>query len=411
MVPLDAASPPGLIAVFEKAVRQLDIGGGTNIPRALLEAAELLDKHGKPGNDRLIVLVSDGRPWTPEKAEATGEVVFAVDDPVSLMAHLYRRRNVRVHAIGISNDDLYNAWLRRGHRDGVGLRPDHPLLQRLVEVGGGDPTRIGGIDVLEGYFSGLGAGLTRHVGAPAQAAAARPLAQGTLSLLRQNADGDVAERCRAAVLRLQAGILEVNDYARRLAGRQLGPWIPFDRTDETDLIFSKEELLLPSRSQYEFEIVLKRLHILIIEQGPGRRNRDGATRPEALHEIYECFRPFAGRLNSIRQAYFHDKTSGSAREQRDLESCVAALRHYLGVIKIDSDDAARWSQLRLLLLEDAADGTKDALDMARREAGKLGAAKPEPAPEKAAADTAAPEKPAAGQPADLSLEFDLRVRA
>src|SRR6185312_14286284 len=100
-------------------------------------------------------------------AESTGELVFAADDPVSLTAHLHRRRRIRLHAIGISNNELYEAWLRRGYRDNPGLRPDHPLLERLVEVGGGDPTRIGGIDVLEQYFSGLGAGLTRHVGAPA----------------------------------------------------------------------------------------------------------------------------------------------------------------------------------------------------------------------------------------------------
>jgi hypothetical protein len=401
MMPVDATSPRELITTFEQAVRNLDIGGGTDIAGALLRAAELLDRHGKPGNDRLIVLVSDGRPWVPKSAESTGEVVFAVDDPVSLMAHLYKRRNIRVHAIGISNDALYDAWLRRrGYRDGVGLRPDHPLLARLVEVGGGDPTRIGGIDVLEGYFSGLGAGLTRHVGNLAQPAGARRLAESTMSLLRQGATTDVAERCRSAARRLHMGMLELNDYARRLAGRRLGSWIPFDKTDEIDLIFSREELLLSIKGQHEFETVLKRLHIVLIEQGPGRRQPKGAVTPDVLHEIYECFRPFVGRLNPIRQAYFHDKSSGSANDQHDLEACTRAFQHYLRVIRIDPNDAAGWSELRLLLLEDAASSTERALDAARRQAEKMGSA----------GIASPPTEVEANRPRDQSFVVDLRVR-
>ena len=346
------------------------------------------------------MLVSDGKTWAPKAADATGEVVFAVDDAVSLMSHLHRRRNVRIHALGISNDALYDAWLRRGHRDGNGLRPDHPLLERLVEVGGGDPTRIGGIDVLEGYFSGLGAGMTRHVGNPAQAAAARHLAYSTLALLQQSTADNSVKRCRSAMRRLQDGMLELNDYARRLAGRELGSWVPFDKTDQIDLYFSKEELLIPVRSQYEFEAFLLRLHQVIVEQGPGRRKAKGAARPNILHEIYECFREFVDLLNPMRQVYAHDKSSGSADDQRDLDACVKALQHYLHVIRIDPNDVAHWSELRLLLLEDAANSTDRALAVARRLAEQLGAANTAPPPEEVKSD----------RPADLSFEFDLRVR-
>jgi hypothetical protein len=143
-----------------------------------------------------------------------------------------------------------------------------------------------------------------------------------------------------------------------------------------------------------------RLHKVIVEQGPGRRKGKGATRPQVLHEIYECFREFVERLNPIRQVYTHDKSSGSADDQRDLAACVEAFQHYLYVIKIDSDDAARWSELRLLLLEDAASSTERALAAARRQAGQLGAVNTALPPEE--------EKP--DRPADLSLEFDLRVR-
>jgi Mg-chelatase subunit ChlD len=401
MVPLDASSPRELITGFEQAVRYLNVSGGTDIAGALLRAAELLDRHGKPGNDRLIVLVSDGRPWVAKTADATGEVVFAVDDPVSLMSHLHRRRNIRVHAIGISNNDLYDAWLRRNrYPDRQGLRPDHPLLERLVGVGGGDPTRIGGIDVLEGYFGGLGAGLTRHVGNPAEAAA-RPLAASTLSLLRQSAADDTAERGRAAVQRLRDGMPELNDYARLLAGRQLDNWMPFEKTDEIDLILSREELLIPVRSQWEFEAVLMRLHKVMVERGPGRRKGEKATRPAVLHDIYECFREYVvDRLNPIRVVYAHDKTSGSPDDQKIVEVCRNAFQHYLRVIRIESDDAASWSKLRLCLLEEAAACTDHALAAARNQAAKMGAANVPPPTAEAKPD----------QPSDLSLVFDLRVR-
>jgi von Willebrand factor type A domain len=400
MVPLDASSPRDLITGFEQAVRYLNVSGGTDIAGALLRAAELLDRHGKPGNDRLVVLVSDGRPWVAKSADATGEVVFAVDDPVSLMSHLHRRRNIRLHAIGISNNDLYDAWLRRNrYPDRQGLRPDHPLLERLVEVGGGDPTRIGGIDVLEGYFGGLGAGLTRHVGNPAEAMA-RTLAASTLSLLRQSAD-DTAERGRAALRRFLDGKLELNDYARRLAGRDLGPWLPFGKSDEIELILSREELLIPVRSQREFVPVLLALHKVIVERGPGRGRGERSTMPAVLNDIYECFREYVvDRLNPLRVYYVHDKTSGSSDDQKILQMCVAALQHYLQVIRIDADDAALWSKLRLCLLEEAAACTNQALVEARRQAAEMGAANIQPP--SAAADP--------GQPSDFSPEFDLRVR-
>jgi hypothetical protein len=200
--------------------------------------------------------------------------------------------------------------------------------------------------------------------------------------------------------RLRDGMLELNDYARRLAGRELDSWMPFDKTDEIDLILTKEELLIPVRSQYEFEAVLLRMHKVVVEQGPGRRKGKGATRPQVLHEIYECFREYVDRLNPMRQVYAHDKSSGSADDQRDVDACVKAFQHYLQVIRIDPDDAARWSQLRLLLLEDAADSTDRALATARRQADQLGAANVSPPPGEVKSD----------RPADLSFEFDLRVR-
>ena len=44
---------------------------------------------------------------------------------------------------------------------------------------------------------------------------------------------------RAALRRLLDGKLELNDYARRLAGRDLGTWLPFGKSDEIELILSR----------------------------------------------------------------------------------------------------------------------------------------------------------------------------
>jgi Mg-chelatase subunit ChlD len=399
MVPLDANSPGTLIASFEQAVLKLTPWGTTDIAGALLQAAELLDKHGKPGNDRLIVLVSDGRPWTQKSADATGEIVFAVDDPLSLMDHLHRRRDIRLHAIGLSDGTLYDAWLRRGHSDGHGLRPDHPLLQRLVEVGGGDPTRIGGIDVLERYFSGLGSGLTRHIGAPAPAGPARALAEATAALLRQHSEGDPEERARLAVTRIAAAIDEINYYARPLAGTALGPWIPFDITDECRIALEKGSLTLPIRSQREFVPVLGDLHMVMVQRGPGWRNR-GEPMPGSIADIFACFRSSTGRISDLRRCYGADSSGGTAAEQRHVEACREVLKHYLQVITIKPDDAARWSALRLHLLQDAASTAEQAVAVARRLA-------------EAAGTQAAPSPPADepdNRPADFSIDLNLRLR-
>jgi hypothetical protein len=400
MVPLDATSPPELIAEFERAISYLNVGGGTDIAGALLRAAEVLDRHGKPENDRLVVLVSDGRPWVPKTAESTGELVFAADDPVSLTAHLHDRRRIRLHAIGISNNELYEAWLRRGKPDNPGLRPDHPLLEKLVEVGGGDPTRIGGIDVLEQYFRGLGAGLTRHIGTPAAPGAPPRLSGTTLDLARQHPGDQVVTKLQSAVACLKKSTLVLNEYARRIAGRELGDSIPFKISDKVSLIYEQGELLLPARSRYEFEIVLPRLHHVIVEDGPGRKRAQGAEPPAILVPIFECFRPLVNRLNPLRHEFVHDKSSNSGRDQRDVELAVKAMRHYVQADYLDPNDAARWAKFRLGLVEDAVDAVEKALELARQAAERPDAPEPEESP----------SVPQDTFPADHSLEFNLRIR-
>src|SRR5205085_824333 len=84
------------------------------------------------------------------------------------------------------------------HRHGV---PGNDQLIVLVQVGGGDPSRVGGLDVLEDYFSGLGSGVTTRVGTPGPEAAHPPVQQNLGSYVRRTLGIDPelrAEFARAA---------------------------------------------------------------------------------------------------------------------------------------------------------------------------------------------------------------------
>ena len=151
-------------------------GRPTDIGRALHRAAELLHQHGAPDNDKLIVLVSDGAHWAPMSEDRSGESVAGIDDPVSTMEELHTHLGLRLHAVGISDQTLFARWWddycrqeKRRVDPPESLVPNHGLLQRLVEVTGGDRHRIGGMEVLEEYFTELGSGIARSVGRPAPA--------------------------------------------------------------------------------------------------------------------------------------------------------------------------------------------------------------------------------------------------
>ncbi|MCP2167446.1 vWA domain-containing protein [Goodfellowiella coeruleoviolacea] len=162
MAQLDGSSPESLVTEFRHAVALLRPNGGTDIGNALHEAANLLYQHGRPGNEKLIVLVSDGANWSPAGDQGTGEVVHTVEEPVSLVAHLHRDVGIRLHAIGISTAELFRR--RRAYQPNESVVPNHALLEELVKVGGGDPTTVGGLDVLADYFAGLGGGIIHRVG-------------------------------------------------------------------------------------------------------------------------------------------------------------------------------------------------------------------------------------------------------
>lgn len=234
MAQLDGSSPPRDIDEFRKSVKELRSSGQTDIGKALYAAANLLYQHGHARNDKLIVLVSDGADWTPTGEEGSGKVVEAISEPVSLMTHLREDVGIRLHALGISTPDLYR---RRGYKPLEGMVPDHRLLRELVKAGGGDPSAIGGLDVLEEYFSGLGTGVTYTVRERlSERPAAGWISAETITALRRlaqdAADGNWTARCAE----LSAQIMEWAGQCRHHAVRALGDpiWeeIPVNRLCE-----------------------------------------------------------------------------------------------------------------------------------------------------------------------------------
>jgi len=170
MQEIEENASPVVVQEFRDAINLLQAeSAGTDIGQAIYYAAELLYRHGRPGNDRLIVLISDGANWKPKGQEATGEMVGALEEPVSLMDHLHREMKIHLHAIGISTRSIFMKYFggaHPGHVPDESSIPNHELLEQLVLVGGGDPTEIGDTIVLQRYLTGLGSGVTRHLRKP-----------------------------------------------------------------------------------------------------------------------------------------------------------------------------------------------------------------------------------------------------
>src|SRR5262249_32904090 len=108
-----------------------------------------------------------------------------VAEPISLMEHLRRHMGIRLHALGLSSEQIFTPWWREQHPGKVAPSwavPNHQLLEELVKVGGGDPSRTGDTEVLVDYFVGLGHGVSRAL-APLRGAPPLALSAGERAYL------------------------------------------------------------------------------------------------------------------------------------------------------------------------------------------------------------------------------------
>lgn len=337
MAQFDDHASEALVGDFRGAVGLLrsrtQDGGGTDIANALHYAAELLHRNRREGNDRLIVLISDGRQWVPKNDDAAGEEIGGIEDPVVTMAHIHRTLGVRLHAIGIGTRDQFLTWWRQQHGNQTpqeGLIPDHELLEELVAVAGGDPTRCGDTEVLEEYFSGLGTGLMGRVRVPR--AGSLPalqrfeedvLAQASTRATSSDRDQQVQrdELARA----IFDDYLQCNEYATRYARRSRAL---FETSDQT-LRAMLRDLTRPVSDAALWPSFILATYQAFCE-GADRRvfERDPRVNPYGhLRGVVELMQSGAlANIALLRHMTAHDKS----RDYRDQEKVALFVEQLIG---------------------------------------------------------------------------------
>ncbi|MET8543982.1 vWA domain-containing protein [Kitasatospora sp. NPDC004799] len=334
----------------------------TDIGRALHKAAELLHRHGVPGNERLIVLVSDGAHWAPMSEERSGESVAGTEDPVSLMEDLHAGLGIRLHAVGISDPGLFGRWWEQLRRKDPTLReppenlvPNHELLGRLVEVAGGDRHRIGGMDVLEEYFQELGSGIVRVAGHPAPgrlpalqldpAALAATPARGRAVGPEQHRHW---ERQVEELLRMYAEVCSASST-------RLG--YPLFRTSVADI--PRLHRLATDHAEFTawlavaYKVFDERLHEQLRSR---KRDRTELDLPE-LADAFWGVR--LGELHGLRNFFLHDPEARRRTPEQNRGVGEVILKH-TGKYAVAEDDAEGWHRLQLGLLGNLAGVLADA---------------------------------------------------
>lgn len=364
MIEIDENTPDDVIQQFRDSIGLLRVERwSTDIGQALQFAASHISNYGKPENERLIVLISDGANWKP-KGKDDGEMIDALQEPVSLMEQLHETMNIHLHAIGISNGEIYDRYLRRtGHRDepNSGLRPNHELLEHLVSVGGGDPTRIGDASVLEEYLQGLGAGVTRSL--PVREDPRAPLLSNSE---RQKITEAVRERgtsgnpkisdtaLKQLSERLWQQFLKCNDLYASFFGK-LGDWlfnVPIKLTSDA----FGAQMCWRANSRFEFERFITYVH-MVFNEGLPEKLQEVSRKPEKIAnlplQLQEVAKITAGpefkEVGVLRNKLNH--LSNPADVQRVSE----IMEKLLGLKYLSDDDAEGWFRMQVAILTQISD--------------------------------------------------------
>jgi hypothetical protein len=371
---------------------------GTAIPEALAYAAQILRENDR-GNEKLIVLLSDGAHYVKKDARATGEMLVGTEDPVSLMASLHRQLGVRLHAIGISTESLFDAWVnrqtpadRKRYEDPERrplFCPNHDLLRRLMQVSGGHPAEIGDTDVLLRYFTGLGAGMARRVrlqaeaGAPGLQQVERDAIRAAAVPRDLPANAQARDRSRDA---LRRDYLECNRLALRHTGKELFPTVEsamefltaLDANVSCEKQFGQmcNELVRSS-----IELAEKRSEHLV-----GKYGVDPAA--YAFPDLVRLFQSEEVKdLKQLRNVGVHGYGNSDKSKMDRLKKIFGRLA---GVGVIGSDDAPGWRKIQSAVLNE--------FDRLLREAARILTADPVELP------------PGPGRPQDPVKPAGVRVR-
>lgn len=395
MAPLDADEPPERFDEFAAAVNAVEPvhRKSTDIGRALHYAGDLLAQYSRAGNEQLIILLSDGSEHVPppeagaddddEESRGVGDVVRVTRDAVSRMADLRRRTGIRLHALGIGDPVLTQTWYlsqpanwrrKPGHTPCPAWAiPDHRLLRQLVEVGGGDPELCGDAKVFLGYFTRLGAGITRTLQAVPKADWPRASAEELEQLKEASPPAPTPVDPEHARLARRIGELWVilNELAlRKPAGCHL-----FDPSPRS-LHTLASRLHRPVGGHPDFLYWLVGVHQVFIETRDPR-TRKNSTEPypvpgavALLHE--DRF----WDLNLFRLAFAHDqsvrgRSPAEVKGRAEIRAKIAsAMRRRVGRV-IDEHETAGWQALHRSVMQDLASTLEELRAVYEAAAGSL----------------------------------------
>lgn len=379
MAEIDENASPSIIQEFRDAINLLRAENkATDIGQAIYHAAELLHRHGRPGNDRLIVLISDGANWHPKGQDDVGEVLQATDEPVSLMEHLHQQMKIHLHAIGISTRDIFMNFFRRnyaGQTPNEASIPNHELLEQLVMVGGGDPTQTGDTNVLQHYLTGLGAGVTRHVKNP-RAAATPPLQPHEIAALaeavkpaaRRSTSGDVRNELLGLKEEIRKFHEDCNGYMSAAVFRPMFAQSP-------KLLDAYERYMVTEAQNVEdFTLFINNINQCFCESVDKKiRKRELKGEPPPIPSVASILHEKLRAVSLLRNYYVHDKElelsgdgGGTSDGRRDHRKLVEVLQSLVGVGYIEDDDAFLWSQLQRAVLARLRDALRESRDEFKR---------------------------------------------
>jgi hypothetical protein len=354
MAELDENTPQQTRIELAEAIARLQPKGDTDLGSALKFAGELLAKHSAPGNDRLIVLISDGAHSADDRGDDEyrddrddGAMLKGIAEPRSLVESLSAQLGVRVHSIGISSPEGFNSFLRRMQSAKGYASPAHQswcpndeLLRALMQVSGGDPERVGSSLVSLEYFAQLGAGVSYrvNVGQPPPPPQLTPAELSCLEQYQAQVGKTQRARQREELARdIQSEWRKCNDIA---------------------------EALIDWPLLYKEDLVNNTLNGDLLWKTDVLSRNDFRSWWLDMHQVFhESQHPYSFKIPGVRQILKSEQTSDIWQlrnwmshnqnlpdRKREREKSQKALHKFVGVCELADGDSDNWSRLQLALL-------------------------------------------------------------
>jgi hypothetical protein len=136
--------------------------GQTNISKGLYYAAELLDYYSSEGNEKIIMLLSDGANWMEDnEGESEGEAVkiITIYDPATIADELSYGSQIRIHTIAISDEQALRKYEDQIYWDQPWAVPNAHLLMKIADFSKGSFFKTSDAQMLGHLLTELGEGI------------------------------------------------------------------------------------------------------------------------------------------------------------------------------------------------------------------------------------------------------------